>query len=273
MKRHTASTAGAICLLALVAVATTAQATTIKILDGPTSSDSFLNNHYNDNGLTSSLFSGPITAAVLAGVDVLVTVAEDDTLTASEISAIDAFLAGDGRVIFMGENGGYIYNPGANNSLNTALSTIGSGIALANDGLDGGQEFATTANGRLLSHPLTAGVEEIIYAGVTSMIGVPAGHGLMETADLPGELFAGFDPLKGDGVVVIGDVSWLGFLNDSFYGYDNGLLALNLATLDVPSFQVPAPATGALVLFGLAAMRRARRRTERETERRRHRPR
>lgn len=67
-----------------------------------------INNHYNGlGGITSILDTSgaPITSASLSGVDLFISMLPSSDYAASEISALNGFLAGSGSVFFMGDNG------------------------------------------------------------------------------------------------------------------------------------------------------------------------
>src|SRR5262245_43434326 len=115
--------------VALVWMTCVARADTVKIFRSvdfvPFGSPVAVNNYYNSlAGDSSTLDRGAITSAGLAGVDLLISWGRTAAFTASEISAMAAFLAGGGRIAFFGEND----NPGfddLNNNINAALTGLG----------------------------------------------------------------------------------------------------------------------------------------------------
>ena len=246
--------------IALTCAAGYTQAITIRILDNPfaSSGDIAVNSFYNAHaGFTSSLFTGTVTAAQLSGADLLFVAIPDHALDSGEISAMSAFLAGGGRIVFNGETTTFVGNPAANNRINAALAALGSTMSLITSPLDGGAPpFATVANGRILPHPLTAGIAAFYEAGSSAVTGVAPGNGLFSSDSSPGTLVGGFDPLLGDGIVLMGDQNWMQFVPDFFevnVGIFNNRFALNLALVDV-SAAVPAPGSAWLILFGVVLL-------------------
>ena len=109
---------------------------------------------------------------------------------------------------------------------------------------------------RILPHPLTAGVAAFHEVGSSAVTGVAPGNGLFSSDSSPGTLVGGFDPLLGDGIVLMGDQNWMQFVPDFFevnVGIFNNRFALNLALVDVPA-AVPAPGSAWLILFGVVLL-------------------
>src|SRR5262245_31062129 len=81
--------------------------TSVKILQQSVVPDfDFQVDHFYDGlpGVTSSLFSGPVTPAELGGTDLLISLLPDDPFSPSETAAMAAFLSGGGTIFFMGDN-------------------------------------------------------------------------------------------------------------------------------------------------------------------------
>lgn len=90
-----------------------------------------VNTYYNGLGsVTSTLDTteAPITAGLLAGRDLFISMLPSDSYAASEIAALDSFLAASGTLFFMGE--AEIVRPAQNASINAALSELGSSMIL-----------------------------------------------------------------------------------------------------------------------------------------------
>ena len=127
-----------------------------------------VNDFYNSQpGVTSSLFSGEITAAVLAGVDLFYSALPDDFFTASELDALGDFLDAGGTIFFAGDNPGFAPNPNAR--INAALAALGSGMQILGIGLDIG--LFHTQPFQVVPDPLTAGVANFQYGGMSQIAG------------------------------------------------------------------------------------------------------
>ncbi len=119
-------------------------------------------------GVSSTLFSGTVTGAALAGVDLFVSVLPD-AFSLAEIDALDAFLIGGGTAFFMGENSEITFTA-RNDAINAALAGLGSGMQiLPNSSFDGGAHTAT--GGQIHADPLTSGVTSLTYASPSQISG------------------------------------------------------------------------------------------------------
>lgn len=239
----------AICATAMVAICGMGPAANAEIIgileDNFTTSDQTLNNYYNtQSGFTSTLFSGAVTSASLAGLDLLVIMHPEDDFSAAEISNIHAYVSAGGKLALLGELGVSSF-VARNNRINALLAGLGSSIALLNNQLDGGGRSASLADGQISAHLLTQGMtQDFLYAGVSTLSGEPPAGRILESEDLPGGYFGAVELIGAGSLVAIGDTSWLGFLTNT--SASNGQLALNMASLDLnPS--VPVPST--LLLF------------------------
>ena len=119
-------------------------------------------NLFYDNlpGVSSSIELGPVTDAVLAGVDLLVVLSPDDLPDQAGLDAVRDFLLADGTLYISGE-GESIGVPtpfGAlsNANANALLAGIGSDLRIVNASEDFGQQFAEGS--QIQADPLTTGV-------------------------------------------------------------------------------------------------------------------
>jgi len=156
--------------------------TTVKIqnefLSGsPLASFAAINTHYNGlTGVTSSLFAGTITDAVLNGVDLFIAAMPSDAYAASEIGALSTFVSGGGTLFFLGDNG-FCCDP-ENARINAALAALGSGMSLLDMTLDSG--FHTATGVQIAADPFNTGVTSFTYAAVS---GVSGGTFLFKSTD------------------------------------------------------------------------------------------
>jgi hypothetical protein len=120
-----------------------------------------INNFFNSiAGVTSSLFSGTITPATLAGKDLFFEIVPNDAFTAGEIAAVNSFVTGGGTIVFLGENG---QNFGAaDDRINFDLAALGSSLSLLKTTFD--SSFHTAGPSRIASDPYTSGVTSFTYA-------------------------------------------------------------------------------------------------------------
>ena len=114
----------------------------------------------------------------LIGIDLFVGSVPRDNYHATEISALGDLLARGGRILFVGENGLF---SSSNNVINKAIGDLGGGMFSDNVTYDTGFHDATAANGQLLPHFLTAGVDLINYAAPAGIGGVAANDRLCLT--------------------------------------------------------------------------------------------
>jgi hypothetical protein len=138
--------------------------------------DTAANTYYNTlSGVTSALFSGSITVADLAGIDLFVSIVPDDAYTASEVTALRDFVNGAGVLFLLGENNLSVFDV-ANAALNALVTGVGGTMSLLDD-IVGGDAF------RVAQDPLTDGVPVLDYAG-----GSPVSGGLVLFTEEPPSL-------------------------------------------------------------------------------------
>ena len=124
---------------------------------------SVINNFYNGlAGHSSAIVTGQLDTINLAGVNLLWAVQPGDAYTSGELTTMSNFLAGGGRIAFMGEHGSFA--PAENTRINAALTALGSTISINNVILDSGFRTASVGDGQILSHALTTGVNTYQYA-------------------------------------------------------------------------------------------------------------
>ncbi len=126
-----------------------------------------VNTFYNSlSGVTSTLISGTVTGAQLAGVNLFVAPIPDDSFTAGEIAAFGTFLSGGGSIFFLGENEAFATQ---NGFINAALTGLGSGMSIVNGFFDSG--FHTATGLQIAADPFTAGVNTFTYGAPSPVSG------------------------------------------------------------------------------------------------------
>ncbi|MBN1844532.1 MAG: hypothetical protein JW810_02535 [Sedimentisphaerales bacterium] len=215
-------------------------ASVVKILSSPIGDalgNSIMNDFYNaQSGVTSSMFSGPVTTANLAGVDLFIVNNPGSSFVASEISAMAGFLAGGNRVLFLGENSNF---PNENNRISAAIAALGGSMSISNTLFDSGYHVATKTNGQILDHALTAGVNSLEYAAPSGIGGVAGGERLFLSSDLS-QVWGGHELIGGGSIVLVADANLTRDLSPSYSYYDNDVFFNNMLT--------PIPAPGAILL-------------------------
>lgn len=140
---------------------------TFTVPSGASDFDLFVNTFYNSlSGVTSSIISGTVTGAQLAGADLFVAATPDDAFSASEITALANFLAGGGSIFLLGENNAFSTH---NAFINAVLAGLGSGMSIIDDVFDSG--FHTATGSQIALDPLTAGVATFTYAAPSRVSG------------------------------------------------------------------------------------------------------
>ncbi len=197
-------------------------------------------------GDTAKVISS-IDGASLAGVDLLWAVQPSDAYTPTELSAMDAFIDGGGRIAFMGEHG--LFAPSENNRISTAISALGGHISIINLAPDAGFHDATVANGQILPHSLTTGVYTYNYACFAPLLSVwGSAEKLMLGSNLS-DVMMGYENIGPGSIFVITDQNvWDNVYNVS--SNDNGRMFENL--LEASTGAPPVPDAGAT--FGLFAL-------------------
>lgn len=177
-------------------------------------------------GHSSSLFTGLLDSGDLTGVNLLWVIQPLSPLTADELNILANFLAGGGRIAFMGEHGGGLAVT-ENNNISAAVAALGGHMIIQNDNAtDGGFHIATKANGQILDHPLTIGVESYEYAAFAPLIiTTPPAEKLMLGIDLTSVMMA-FENIGPGSIFMITDQNVTNFGGS----VDNDQLFENLLT-------------------------------------------
>lgn len=217
-----------------------------------------INSFYNGlAGHSSSLAGGTLDSVNLAGVDLLWAVQPANAYTAAELNSMTSFVAGGGRIAFMGEHGQF--GAAQNNYINAALAHLGSTITINNVMIDPGFRTASVADGQILAHSLTAGVDSYEYAAFAPLTLSGTAEALMLGEALNTVMMA-YQNIGAGSIFLITDQNvWD---NAPAWGgsFDNARMFENLLVGDTGNNPVPEPASLALAGLGLALACASRRR-------------
>ncbi|MEH2355800.1 PEP-CTERM sorting domain-containing protein [Nostoc sp.] len=170
--------------------------------------ESEINSFYNSlTGVTSTIVNDLITPAVLSSADLFISSLPDDSFTDAEIASLGDFLENNGSIFFVGDNNNFQQE---NARINAALTSLGSSInILDTDIFDSG--FNTATGSRIVSNPLTAGVNAFTYAGASEVVGGTSLFlGLTRQTFLSVENTTQVpEPSAIGGVLAIGSIGWL----------------------------------------------------------------
>jgi hypothetical protein len=214
-----------------------------------------INNFYNTyGGHTSSIVAGQLNTIDLGSVDLLWAIQPSDSYTAAELNTMAGFLAGGGRIAFMGEHGQIAQ--AENLRINDALTFLGSTISIQfNVVQDGGFRSASKLDGQIKTHALTEGVETYQYAAFAPLNVAGTGEILMTGEDVPGSVMMAYQNIGPGSIFLITDQNVWDGAGSLWGGFDNEVMFDNLVegkTGAPPVGGVPEPTTWAMMIAGMA---------------------
>lgn len=231
-------------------------------------SQTTINDFYNGlAGHSSSIATGTLDTVSLAGVNLLWATQPGNAYTVAELSTMSNFLAGGGRIAFMGEHG--TFGPSQNSWINDALAFLGSTIAINNVIVDSGFRSASVGDGQILSHALTTGVDKYEYAAFAPLTISGTAEALMlgeESFNGASSVMMAYQNIGPGSVFLITDQNvWDNAPKNWSGNFDNGrmfenLLSGNTGAPPVNANPVSEPASFALLGIGLMGLAAARRR-------------
>ncbi|MBR0565200.1 PEP-CTERM sorting domain-containing protein [Azoarcus sp. L1K30] len=230
-------------------------------------SQTSINDFYNGlAGHSSSIATGTLDTVSLAGVNLLWATQPGNAYTVAELNTMSNFLAGGGRIAFMGEHG--TFGAAQNTWINGALSFLGSTITINNVIVDSGFRSASVGDGQILSHALTTGVNTYQYAAFAPLTISGTAEALMlgeENFNGASSVMMAYQNIGPGSVFLITDQNVWDNAPDWLGSFDNGrmfenLLSGNTGAPPVNPNPVSEPASFALLGIGLMGLAAARRR-------------
>ena len=209
-----------------------------------------INNFYDGLADHSSSIIASLSDATLSGVDLLWAVQPADSYSAGELNAMSNYIAGGGRIAFMGEHGSFL--PNENNRINAALASLGSTMSIVNQTIDTGFRFATRGDGQILDDPLLDGVNTYEYAAFAPLEMGANGKALMlgEALDT---VMMGFENVGPGSIFLITDQNVWDRVGQP--QNDNATMFENLIDGETGAPPaVPLPAAGWMLIAGLGGL-------------------
>ena len=214
------------------------------------------------DGLTgnNSQIITTLDSTSLAGGGLLWLTQPNNAYTASQLTALQGFLAGGGRIAFMGEHG--LIAPTQDANINAALTFLGATIQIQMLAPDSGFRTATVGNGQIKANPLTAGVNSYEYACFAPLIVSGTAQTLMTGQDNPNQVMMAYQNIGPGSIFLITDQNVWDHEPSGWAGFDNSTMFANLLLADTgaPPVGVPEPASVLLAGLGLLGLSQVRRR-------------
>ena len=214
---------------------------------------STISSFYDGLADTDANIISSLDSANLTGKQLLWAVQPASSYTATELSALSGYLSNGGRIAFMGEHG--TYAPTENNNINLAINSLGGNIKIENTLEDAGFRDANRtgagSGGKILSHPLTNGVNTYNYAAFAPLTLSGNAEALM-VGDNENKVMMAYQNIGSGSIFLITDQNVWDNVNAP--ANDNKIMFQNLISASVVTPPVPEPETYAMLTTGLLGL-------------------
>lgn len=210
-----------------------------------------VNDFYNAyGGNRSTITTQAVSSIDFKGVDLFWSIQPSNGYSAADLLAMSNYLAGGGRIAFLGENGGTAAKQNAN--INAALTALGATMLIGSGTVDSGTQTASKVSGQIKDMSLTAGVKNFQYGAFAPIFLWDSAQAIVQGKNLSSALMA-YQGIGGGGIFVVTDQNIWDGSRTLWSNHDNEMLLGRMAAAQVTA-PVPESATWAMMIAGFGAI-------------------